>query len=642
MSRSISTIGSARAKMLRSVSFVWSWLIAVSVLLAVQVPAIAQFFPTTEPAFNRVTEKAFLPVFTQGNIQLSPLFLDGRVIATVSSFIDIKGTSRTVESDPPLTASQRAFAIHARLQKYLTSMSAYSSKMSTWSNATSIEEKQRVLEQELSTKIRKNGRAYEILIVFPKGDPPELLGTVTPADVERVRLLSSVPEELATRTALHAKRALLEAWKQRQEPLLRSSVRTGIIGLLVFAITSGLTAQVQKRLEASSQVLGTRLRIANCTDTEPDTSCRMTQFDLHRSRLQPGISLSLSLGQRLSIVSFYRSFLFWGQFLLWTCGIAWIAGLFYWSRPFSNWITGVSIRGHLITGDSFNTAGWPPLDWLLSLGREATIGAPLVILFLVMATRISIKTGNLACDQYVSRWILLQEDTRAGLRARTIAHSLKAWIRVVIYLFLGIVVFYQLNQLGAVTQAVAILLGFLSFALSLASQSLLKDLIGGMLILIEDQYAAGDVVTIGNESGMVEDIGLRVTHLRNLDGELISIPNGTIATVRNLSSSWSRVNYAVKVDISSDLETAIATMDSVAQRLYGDLAWSELILEPPEVLGVDEISHTGVLIRVLIKTKPLQQWLVAREYRRRLKPAFDAEGISVGIPKMWLVESEKA
>ncbi|WP_216900856.1 mechanosensitive ion channel family protein [Synechococcus sp. CCY 9618] len=619
-----------------------SWLIVVSVLLAVQLPAIAQFLPTTGPAANRVTEKAFLPVFTQGNIQLSPLFLDGRVIATVSSFIDIKETSRTVESDPPFTASQRGFAIHARLQKYLTSMSAYSSKMSTWTNATSIEEKQRILEQELSTEIRKNGRAYEVLIVFPKGDPPELLGTVTPADVERIRLLSSVPEELATRTALHAKRALLEAWKQRQMPFLQSSVRTGIIGLLVFAITSGLTARIQKRLEASSQVLRNRLRIANCTDTEPDTSHRTTQFDSHHARPQPGISLSLSLGQRLSIVSFYRSFLFWGQFLLWTCGIAWIAGLFYWSRPFSNWITGVSIRGYLITGDSFNTAGWPPLDWLLSLGREATIGAPLVILFLAMATRISIKAGNLACDQYVSRWILLQEETRAGLRAPTIAHSLKAWIRVAIYLLLGIVIFYQLNQLGALTQAVAILLGFLSFALSLASQSLLKDLIGGMLILIEDQYAAGDVVIIGNESGMVEDIGLRVTHLRNLDGELISIPNGTIATVRNLSSSWSRVNYAVKVDISSDLEAVIATMDSVAQQLYGDPAWSELILEPPEVLGVDEISHTGVLIRVLIKTKPLQQWLVAREYRRRLKSAFDAEGISVGIPKMGLVESEKA
>jgi small conductance mechanosensitive channel len=198
------------------------------------------------------------------------------------------------------------------------------------------------------------------------------------------------------------------------------------------------------------------------------------------------------------------------------------------------------------------------------------------------------------------------------------------------------VIVYHLHRLGAVTQAVAIFLGFLSFALSLASQNLLKDLIGGLLILVEDQYAVGDVVIIDEQGGLVEQVGLRVTKLRNLDGELITIPNGSIGMVRNLSSNWSRVNYAIEVGVSEDADRVIAIMDAVAQNLHDDHAWRDSILEAPEILGIDEISHHGMLIRMLIRTRPLQQWAVAREYRRRLKQALDAAGISVGVPRLEL------
>ena len=117
------------------------------------------------------------------------------------------------------------------------------------------------------------------------------------------------------------------------------------------------------------------------------------------------------------------------------------------------------------------------------------------------------------------------------------------------------------------------------------------------------------------------------------DGELITIPNGSIGMVRNLSSEWSRVNYAIEVSYNVDVDFALETIEAIAQQLYRAPQWKELILEAPEILGIDKISHTGILIRLLIKTQPLQQWSVGREFRRRLKKAFDEQGIKIGIPQ---------
>ena len=226
------------------------------------------------------------------------------------------------------------------------------------------------------------------------------------------------------------------------------------------------------------------------------------------------------------------------------------------------------------------------------------------------------------------------------MRAPTLARAFKGWLRVSVYLLLGVTILYHLHQLGTITQAVAVFLGFASFALSLASQDLLKDLIAGLLILWQDRYTVGDVILIGDQGGLVENITLLVTQLRNLDGELITIPNGSIGTVRNLSSDWSRVNYAIEVGYDADVDRVLEVMEAIAQKLYRDPQWQEQILEAPEILGIDKIAHTGILIRLLIKTQPLQQWSVAREFRRRLKKAFDQQGIEIGFPQQMMYVSE--
>ncbi|MEE4238026.1 MAG: mechanosensitive ion channel family protein, partial [Anderseniella sp.] len=549
------------------------------VVLTGLLPVQAQFLPALEASAQQVTSAQFLPVFSQGNVELSPVFLDGRIIGTVAGFIDFKKSGAPAGDDAAYTASERAHVIHSRLQKVLTSMTTYTSRSLSepmdQQRESTVFQLRRLLARNLHAFVQEAGSRYDVFISFPRSDPPELIFTVTPADVARIRADSSEPEAIAQRVASGVRKSLLVAWEERQPPALWQAARRGGLGLLLLSLASSLGVVIQKRLYGTYQSLTARLRQEIQKQHAPDGGSSSQESESNILQVQRRLSVRMTLRQRLSLISFYRSSLFWVQCLLWACGVAWLAGLFYWSRPFSNWVFGISVRGLFTTGMGFapENLGWAPLDWVMTLGQEATIGIPLLILFLAMLTRISIRAGNFFSEQYVNRWAHLQDDTRARLRAPTLSRALRAWVRVGVYLILGMVIFYQLHQLGALTQAVAILLGFLSFALSLASQNLLKDLISGLMILIEDQFAVGDVVSIGDESGLVESVGLRVTQLRNLDGELISIPNGTIDTVRNLSSSWSRVNYALTVSIAADVDAVMALMESVAQDLYHEPAW---------------------------------------------------------------------
>ncbi|NJL41230.1 MAG: mechanosensitive ion channel family protein [Leptolyngbyaceae cyanobacterium SM1_4_3] len=173
----------------------------------------------------------------------------------------------------------------------------------------------------------------------------------------------------------------------------------------------------------------------------------------------------------------------------------------------------------------------------------------------------------------------------------------------------------------------------LGVAISFGSQNLVKDMINGLFVLLEDQYGVGDVITANNETGFVEKMNLRVTQLRSFDGDLITIPNGNIAMVKNHTSNWSRVNLGIDVAYHTDLDRAIAVIEKVASQMSLESKWQELILEPPKVLGVDAFGNNSITIRIWIQTQPLKQWEVGREFRRRLKYAFDREGISIPFPQ---------
>ncbi|MGL5803942.1 MAG: mechanosensitive ion channel family protein, partial [Xenococcaceae cyanobacterium] len=185
--------------------------------------------------------------------------------------------------------------------------------------------------------------------------------------------------------------------------------------------------------------------------------------------------------------------------------------------------------------------------------------------------------------------------------------------------------------------------GIVGVAISLASQNLIKDAINGFFIILEDQYAVGDVINVGEVSGLVENMNLRITQLRDGEGRLITIPNSEIKIVANLSSQWSRADLNIPVAYQADIDKAIELLVKVAEGMSQEPIWRDHIIEPPEVLGIDNFADRGIIIKVWIKTEPLKQWDVSREFRRRIKIAFDRAGIPIPLPQkqIWFDSNSK-
>ncbi|MGL5193153.1 MAG: mechanosensitive ion channel family protein, partial [Chroococcales cyanobacterium] len=137
--------------------------------------------------------------------------------------------------------------------------------------------------------------------------------------------------------------------------------------------------------------------------------------------------------------------------------------------------------------------------------------------------------------------------------------------------------------------------------------------------------------------GLVENMNLRITQLRNGEGQLITIPNSAISIVRNLSKEWARVDLTITVAYQNNVDRVLQVLQQLASEIYSEAEWQEKMIDPPEVLGIDEMDHRGLLIRIWIKTKPLQHWSVGREFRRRMKTRLDQNGIAIGVPQQSVV-----
>jgi len=197
--------------------------------------------------------------------------------------------------------------------------------------------------------------------------------------------------------------------------------------------------------------------------------------------------------------------------------------------------------------------------------------------------------------------------------------------------------FTILPELGVNVTPILASVGIAGIALGFGAQSLVKDIISGLFILIENQYSKGDVVTVAGISGLVEEVGLRRTVLRDLDGVVHHVPNGEIAVASNLTQEWSRVNMNVSVAYGEDLDKVFEVINRVGNELAADAEFGPLILKAPQVLRVDAFEDSGIAIKILGDTEPIRQWEVMGELRRRLKKAFDEEGIEIPFPHLVLV-----
>lgn len=175
--------------------------------------------------------------------------------------------------------------------------------------------------------------------------------------------------------------------------------------------------------------------------------------------------------------------------------------------------------------------------------------------------------------------------------------------------------------------------GIVGLAFGFGGQYLIRDLIGGLFIIMENQYRLNDVVCLDGTCGLVEDISLRMTTLRDLDGAVHHVPHGEIKKVSNLSKYFARVNLNIGISYNSNLEQVISVVNKVGQELADDPAWKEFIIKPPQFLRVDDFDNSAIVIKILGETKPLKQWDITGELRKRIKIAFDREGIEIPFPR---------
>jgi small conductance mechanosensitive channel len=174
--------------------------------------------------------------------------------------------------------------------------------------------------------------------------------------------------------------------------------------------------------------------------------------------------------------------------------------------------------------------------------------------------------------------------------------------------------------------------GVAGLAIGFGAQSLIKDVVAGFFILLEDQFHVGDVIQAAGVSGQVEQMTLRMTIVRDLQGTVHFIPNGEIKVASNLTKEWSRAVLEIGVGYEEDVDRVIAVLTEVGRSLADDEGFGKMLLEAPQVLGVEGLNDSQVTIRILAKTLPLKQWEVARELRRRIKARFDREGIQTPYP----------
>jgi moderate conductance mechanosensitive channel len=284
-----------------------------------------------------------------------------------------------------------------------------------------------------------------------------------------------------------------------------------------------------------------------------------------------------------------------------------------------------------------------PYTRALQIGILTIAQIPIKLTIVAVGTYVAVRFTYALIDHFTSTIVsggaLLTPETseRLQLRISTFSGVTKSITTII---FVGAGILLALISLGIDIVPLLAGAGLVGVAISLASQNLIKDAINGFLIIFEDQYALGDMITVGTVGGLVEKLNLRMTQVRDSEGRLITIPNSEVKIVANLSSRWSRADLTIPVSYQADVDEALKLIEDVGLEMSQDPEWQYQILEQPNVLGVEHFSDRGVMIRVLIKTQPLKQWAVAREYRRRLKITLDAAGIYIPVPQQanWINE----
>ncbi len=265
------------------------------------------------------------------------------------------------------------------------------------------------------------------------------------------------------------------------------------------------------------------------------------------------------------------------------------------------------------------------LPWILEHGIK--------IVFIMIGAFILNKIANRFIEKIVRITITQDQLTTKEGEVRRENTLIKIFSATSTIVLIVISVLMILEELGLMIGPILAGAGIIGLAFGFGGQYLIRDIIAGLFIIIENQYRIGDVVSFGDTGGLVENISLRMTTLRDLDGTVHHVPHGEIKTVSNLSKQYARVNLNVGVAYDSDLDHVIAVINKIGNELAEDILWKEMILKAPQFLRVDNLGDSSIDIKILGETLPLKQWDVTGELRKRIKIGFDKEGIEIPFPQ---------
>lgn len=293
----------------------------------------------------------------------------------------------------------------------------------------------------------------------------------------------------------------------------------------------------------------------------------------------------------------------------------------------SVWFIAVIIMSSLW---GFNIASWR--------GGAVVAGVVRILLILILAVGFW-ELGGVALGGVFRRAAERSETARRAAQLRSLEPMTRSALRAVVAVFTGMII---ISQAGVEIGPLIAGAGVVGIAVGFGAQTLTKDYLTGFSLILEDIVSVGDIVRIGDSGGLVETMALRTIRLRDFDGTLHVVPYSEPQTVHNLTKSFSYYVFDLPISYDSDIDAALALMRTVGAEMRSEPAFRDVILEAIEVVGVDKLGDSGVVLKARIKTQPVQQWSVGREYNRRIKLAFDKAGIEIPVPHLKLLLGERA
>lgn len=276
--------------------------------------------------------------------------------------------------------------------------------------------------------------------------------------------------------------------------------------------------------------------------------------------------------------------------------------------------------------DLFHNLGKHPLSEVY----QSTLHIIVILLLAWLSLRFSDKGIRLMKDYLMER---AKKNAEEMKRIDTLGRVFHYIVTVLILLVAGMLI---LSEIGISIAPILATAGVLGIAVGFGAQSLVKDYFTGFFLLMENQVRQGDVVQAGGKAGLVEEVTLRYIRMRDYDGNVHFVPNGTITTVTNMSREFAYSVIDIGVAYREDVEEVIGIMREVGARLRQDAVFGDKILDDLEMAGVDRLADSSVVIRCRFKVRPLEQWNVRREYQQRLKREFDLRGVEIPFPHLTL------